>query len=128
MKNSIFFLGIILFSFVSVSKASNTISIDHKEKTTIKIDDVTPLCLAISKGDLELVKKFIEYGADVNQKSNGLTPLMMAARYNKVEIIKYLLENKKVKINEKDAIGYTALKYAEISNATESIEILKNYK
>jgi hypothetical protein len=33
-----------------------------------------------------------------------------------------------VKINEKDSNGFTALKYAELSNATESIEILKNHK
>jgi uncharacterized protein len=86
------------------------------------------LCVAISKGELEIVKKFVEYGADVNQKSNGLTPLMIAARYNKAEIVKYLLENSNVKVNEKDSNGYTALNYAEISQATESIAVLKNHK
>jgi uncharacterized protein len=128
MKNSIFFLGITLLSFVGVSTASNTVSPVNKEKTTIKYDDVTPLCVAISKGELEIVKKFVEYGADVNQKSNGLTPLMIAARYNKAEIVKYLLENSNVKVNEKDSNGYTALNYAEISQATESIAVLKNHK
>ncbi|HSD05746.1 ankyrin repeat domain-containing protein [Flavobacterium sp.] len=128
MKNSIFFLGIALLTFVNVSTATNTISTVDKEKTTIKYDDVTPLCVAISKGELEIVKKFIEYGADVNQKSNGLTPLMIAARYNKAEIVKYLLEDCDVKINEKDDNGLTALNYAEISNATETIQLLKNYK
>lgn len=128
MKNSIFFLGIALFAFINISTASNTISVVNKEKTTISYDDVTPLCVAIIKGDLEIVKKFIEYGVDVNQKSNGLTPLMIAARSNKVTIVKYLVENCNVKINEKDSNGFTALKYAELSNATESIEILKNHK
>lgn len=128
MKNSIFFLGIALFAFINISTASNTISVVNKEKTTISLDDVTPLCVAIIKGDLEIVKKFIEYGVDVNQKSNGLTPLMIAARSNKVTIVKYLVENCNVKINEKDSNGFTALKYAELSNATESIEILKNHK
>ncbi|WP_348811760.1 ankyrin repeat domain-containing protein [Flavobacterium maritimum] len=128
MKNSIFFLGIALFAFINISTASNTISVVNKEKTTISLDDVTPLCVAIIKGDLEIVKKFIEYGVDVNQKSNGLTPLMIAARSNKATIVKYLVENCNVKINEKDSNGFTALKYAELSNATESIEILKNHK
>lgn len=128
MKNSIFFLGIALFAFINVSTASNTISTVNKEKITINYDDITPLCVAIIKGDLEVVKKFVEYGSDVNQKSNGLTPLMIAARSNKTEIVKYLIENCKVNINEKDSNGFTALKYAELSNATESIEILKNHK
>ncbi|WP_281228421.1 ankyrin repeat domain-containing protein [Flavobacterium aquiphilum] len=129
MKNSIFFLGIALLSFITVSTASNNIPTAKNEFATVAYDDdVTPLCQAIIKGDVEVVKKFIEYGVDVNQKSNGLTPLMIAARSNKVEIVKYLIENCKVKINEKDSNGFTALKYAELSNATESIEILKNHK
>lgn len=53
---------------------------------------------------------------------------MIAARSNKAEIVKYLIENCKVKINEKDSNGYTALKYAELSNATQTIELLKNHK
>ncbi|AOW10977.1 ankyrin repeat domain-containing protein [Flavobacterium gilvum] len=128
MKKSIFFLGIALFTFITISTASNTISEVKKEKITIDYDEITPLCVAIIKGDLEIVKKFVEYGTDVNQKSNGLTPLMIAARSNKVEIVKYLLQNPSVKINEKDSNGFTALKYAEISNATDTIEILKNHK
>ena len=129
MKNSIFFLGIALLSFITVSTASNNIPTAKNEFATVTYDDdVTPLCQAIIKGDIEVVKKFIEYGVDVNQKSNGLTPLMIAARSNKTEIVKYLIENCKVKINEKDSNGFTALKYAELSNATESIEILKNHK
>ena len=84
----------------------------------------SPLCTAIYKGDLNTVKKFIEYGADVNEESNGMTPLMFAARYNKVETIKYLLE-KGAKKDVKDERGYTALKYAEFSNSTDAIAILK---
>jgi len=128
MKNSIVFLGIALLSFVTISTASNTVSTIDKEKKTISFDDVTPLSVAISKGDIEIVKKFIEYGADANEKSNGLTPLMLAARYNRVEIVKYLLDECHVKINEKDDNGLTALKYAEISNATETIQLLKNHQ
>ena len=82
------------------------------------------MCVAISKGEIDLVKKLIDYGADVNEKSNGLTPLMIAARYNKVEIIKLLLANG-AHLKEKNEIGITALKYAEISNAKEAIVFLK---
>jgi ankyrin repeat protein len=55
-----------------------------------------------------------------------MTPLMVAARYNKTEIITYLLANG-ANIHIKDERGITALKYAELSLATEAVEILKKY-
>jgi ankyrin repeat protein len=88
---------------------------------------VSPLNVAISKGDIETVKKFIEYGANVNQISEDMTPLMIAARSNKVEIMKILLENG-ARPKDKNERGYTALKYAQLSNATEAIAILKELK
>ena len=84
----------------------------------------TPLCMAICKGDLEIVKKFIEYGADVNENSNGMTPLMYAARYNNVEIMKVLIE-KGADVKQKDERGNNALKYAENSKAYAAVEYLK---
>jgi ankyrin repeat protein len=84
----------------------------------------TPLCAAILKGDVDTVKKFIEYGADVNERSNGMTPLMFAARYNKVAIVKLLLEKGADKA-VKDEKGNTAIKYAELSNSTEVVTLLK---
>ena len=86
----------------------------------------SPLVMAIYKGDIESVKKFIEYGADVNEKSNGMSPLMYAARYNKTDIIRILIL-KGAKINDKDENGLTALKYAELSNSNESVVLLKQY-
>lgn len=56
--------------------------------------------------------------------SNGLTPLMFAARYNKVDIIKYLLE-KGANKSLKDESGYTALQFAEFSKSHEAITHLK---
>ncbi|MDN3674326.1 ankyrin repeat domain-containing protein [Flavobacterium branchiarum] len=125
MKNSIVYLGIALVAFVNVSLASNPVQNSFINSKTIVSDfDPAPLNTAIRKGDIETVKKFIEYGADVNTVSEDLTPLMTAARYNKAEIIKFLLTNgadSKIK-NDK---GYTALKYAELSNATDAIALLK---
>ena len=76
---------------------------------------------------IESVKKIIEYGADVNEKSNGMTPLMYAARYNKTDIIKVLISSG-ARINYKNGHGLTALKYAELSNSKESVVLLKQYK
>ncbi|MBF4473398.1 MULTISPECIES: ankyrin repeat domain-containing protein [Flavobacterium] len=125
MKKSIVYLGVALVAFSSVSLASNLNSFPvFKDSVEFNEITVSPFCIAISKGDVESVKKFIEYGANVNEKSNGMTPLMFAARYNKVEIIKILLE-KGARLKEKDENGFTALKHAELSNASEAIQLLK---
>jgi ankyrin repeat protein len=124
MKKSIVYLGVALVAFANVSFASNFNSVSNNKNILEFYDSSSPLTVAISKGDIEVVKKFIEYGTDVNEKSNGMTPLMVAARYNKVEIIKILIE-KGARLNEKDENGFTALKYAELSNATEAIAYLK---
>ena len=120
MKKSIVYLTIALITF-STSFATNSTSTIHIES----LEDTTPLCLAISKGEIELVKKFVEYGINVNQESNGITPLMMAARYNKVEIMIILIA-KGAKIRTQDANGYTALAHAERSNAKEAVEFIKS--
>ncbi len=124
MKKTIVYLGVALVAFANVSFASNVNSLSNEKVTMSVSEGVSPLCIAISKGDLEAVKKIIEYGANVNEKSNGMTPLMFAARYNKVEILKFLV-SKGAKINLKDEKGYTALKYAELSNAFDAVQYLK---
>jgi ankyrin repeat protein len=53
-----------------------------------------------------------------------MTPLMVAARYDRVEILKILLSNG-AKLNAKDEKGFTALKHAELSNANGAVQFLK---
>ncbi|WP_268846822.1 ankyrin repeat domain-containing protein [Flavobacterium aestivum] len=124
MKKSIIYLGVALIAFANVSFASNSESLSNNKSIVKLYTGLTPLGIAISKGDIEVVKKFIEYGADVNEKSNGMSPLMIAARYNKVDIIRILI-SKGANVNDKDENGFTALKYAELSNAREAAQILR---
>lgn len=116
MKKSIIYLGLALVAFVNVAMASN---VNYSAPRV-----TNPLCIAISKGDVEVAKKIIEYGADVNQTEDGKTPLMYAARYNNIEIVKLLIE-KGANLKAKDEKGNTALKYAEMSKANEAAEVLK---
>lgn len=122
MKKSIIVLGLALVTFANSSFAGNV------EKVVIKKEfvksEITPLCAAIIKGDVVAVKKIIEYGADLEETTNNLTPLMVAARYNKADIIKLLLA-KGAKKSTKNENGLTALKCAELSNAQEAISLLK---
>lgn len=87
-------------------------------------DGLNSFCKAIVNGDIETVRKLIALGEDVNQKSLGMTPAIVAARYNKAEILELLIEsgaNLKLRSDK----GYTAKKYAELSNAKDALAIIK---
>lgn len=123
MKKAIIYLGLALLAFTNITVASEGTSVS-KFGLVKEYRNSTPLGTAIIKGDTETVKKFVEYGADVNEKSNGMTPLMLAARYNRVDIIKFLL-SKGANLKTTNEKGLTALKYAQISNAPEAEAVIK---
>jgi ankyrin repeat protein len=123
MKKSIIYLGLALVVFTNVAQASEYKSFNNDTYISY---DVNPLNVAICKGDIETVKKLIENGANVNKFSGGLTPLMTAARYNKVEIIQLLISKGANPYTTADN-GYTALKFAEVSKAVDAVAILKKY-
>jgi len=122
MKKSIIFLGLALTVFSNVAMATVTASSTVPVKT--EYTKATPLAIAIAKGDVASVKAFIGYGADINEKSNDMTPLMVAARYNQVEIINLLLKSG-ASVKETNSKGFNALKYAQLSNAQEAATALK---
>jgi uncharacterized protein len=123
MKKAIIYLGLALLAFTNVTVASQATAVS-KFGLVKEYGNNTPLAVAIMKGDIDTVKKFIEYGADVNEKSNDMTPLMVAARYNRVEIIKLLLE-KGANLKTSNEKGLTALKYAQISKASDAEAAIK---
>ena len=96
--------------------------------TTINVKnlEINSFCKAILIGDYDTVKKLIELGEDVNQKSLGMTPAMFAARYNKADILELLIQNG-ADLSTKNDQGYTAMKLAELSNATDSLAVLEEY-
>lgn len=124
MKKSIICLGVALLTFSNFSFASNGKKSATKNEIITIYGNTTPLCIAISKGENDFAKKIIEYGASYTEKSNGMTPLMVASRYNNTEIVAYLL-GKGVNADEKDDKGFTASKYAELSGAKDAAALLK---
>ena len=125
MKKTVIILGAVCL-LGNTSFASN---FDLKIKNQIEFSDYgkSPLHLAISIGDVEAVKKFVQYGTNVNKMVNNMTPLMVAARFNQCEIIKILVANGADSSIE-NSHGLTALHYAEYAKATDSITILKVIK
>lgn len=118
----IFCIMVAVFSNTAMANTTPPLYMSYKVEKT-KIKNVNPFCIAIAKGDYVTVQKLIELGEDVNTKSNGMTPLMYAARFNRINIIKLLLANganAKLKCDK----GYTALKYAELSNAKDAKALL----
>ena len=98
-------------------------------KTDVEIemespDDLSAFCKAVMQGDVETVKKFIELGEDVNQKSLGKAPIHYAARYNKADVLQVLIDNG-ADVKKRCDGGMTAIKYAKLSNATEAQAVLE---
>lgn len=112
-----------VFTSVNATNDLNPIS-DSNYELAIAKRVVDPFCISIVKGDVETVKKLIDLGQDVNKTSNGLTPAMYAAKYNRLEILKLLVENG-AKLDLKSNKGMTAEKYAEISNAKDTLAFIQ---
>jgi ankyrin repeat protein len=125
MKKTAVIIALALgFSIATVhaTNPSETVTTNVSELTK---STVNPLCISIAKGDIETVKKLIELGANINEKSNGMTPVMYAAKYNRVDILKLLVENG-AKLDVKSEKGLTAEKYAKLSNANDALAYLKS--
>tara|TARA_B110000116_G_scaffold206305_1_gene181528 strand:- start:43 stop:285 length:243 start_codon:yes stop_codon:yes gene_type:complete len=74
----------------------------------------------------DAVKAMIETKEDANKKSICLTPLMLAARHNIVQIVKLLLNNG-AKLNTKsNTINMNALDMAKRSKAADAIKVIKS--
>ncbi len=118
MKKTVIILVIALSFSIATLNAKPVIEHDINYKTELVIE-VNPFCTSIAKGDLVTVKKLIALGADVNEKSNGMSPAMYAAKFNRVEILKYLI-SKGANLKARSSKGMTALKYAEASKAVDT--------
>lgn len=127
MKKTTGILMLILTLGLSQMYASNTTEVILNQPLHNNVMNTSPLCLAIVQGDTEAVEMLISQGEDVNEKSNGMMPIHYAAKYNRVEIIKALI-TAGAEVHATCDKGFTPLKYAKMSNATESEQFLKRFK
>lgn len=123
MKKTIIISAIALcFSLVSVHAKT-----DHPTIKNYEVEvyfKVNSFCVSIAKGDFETVQKLIARGADINQRSNGMTPAMYAAKFNRVEILNLLI-SKGANLKAKSDKKMTAADYAELHGAKEALAIVE---
>ncbi|MCZ4222499.1 ankyrin repeat domain-containing protein [Pedobacter rhodius] len=98
--------------------------------TTPQKNGNTVYHLAVAKGDIELVKRFQEFNADVNAKNKeGITPLHKAAMISKDDsILKYLLSigaKKESKTSFDESAFDLASENESLSKANVSLSFLK---
>ncbi|WP_299801255.1 ankyrin repeat domain-containing protein [uncultured Maribacter sp.] len=125
MKKSIsILLFISVFTLTGVYANTNNL-INLNETISVSVnDEISSLCKAVMKGDIDQVRSLIAIGEELNEKSLGLTPAMYAARYNKAEVLKVLLLNG-ANLSIKSDQGYTAKDYAKMSNAKDVLDVIK---
>ncbi|TLP80973.1 ankyrin repeat domain-containing protein [Maribacter sp. ACAM166] len=124
MKKSIsilFFMGVCAITGVYANTTVTTIASDFVVLQTN--DQISALCKAAMKGDVDQVRSLVAIGEELNEKSLGLTPAMYAARYNRAEVLKVLLLNG-ANLNIKSEKGYTAKEYATMSNAKDVLAVI----
>ncbi|WP_147676130.1 ankyrin repeat domain-containing protein [Algibacter pacificus] len=124
MKKSIIISAVTLcFSLGTV----HALSFDRPKQPTskhVKQYKANPFCVSIALGDLDTVKKLLALGEDVNQFSNGMTPAMYAAKFNRTEILELLIDYG-ADLKVKNAKRMTAVKFAEIHGAKDAEIIIK---
>lgn len=125
MKKTII-LSVIALAFSAMQVNANSMNhqpLSENAQVSTHKTFSSPLHMAVVQGDLEMVKKLIDLGSDVNEKWNGMTPAMYAARYNNADILKVLISNG-ANLKLKCDKGHTAKYYAEVSHATEAEKVI----
>tara|TARA_R110002050_G_scaffold42824_2_gene102943 strand:+ start:1604 stop:2071 length:468 start_codon:yes stop_codon:yes gene_type:complete len=129
IKSLIMKKSILTLSIVAITMGSNLMANEITQLSSVLHNDliinvdISSFCKAVIQGDVSTVKRLIDLGEDVNQKSLGMTPAMYAARYNKVEVLSLLIK-KGADLTIKSNQGFTVKQYAELSNAEEAMVVI----
>lgn len=101
-----------------VEKGAN-VNITNKD-----FNPITPLYMAVFKGDFNICKYFISEGADIKFRINSDSLLMIAIKENHFDVVKLLVENG-ADINYRNNSYETPLFYVPTSGKTKAQENIK---
>lgn len=126
MKKLILPILVFLLAFsTTLNATSKKVEDTQLTSKVVRVYDVNAFCKLIQMGNYEAVKALIESGENVNKKSNGLTPLMFAARHNKAKIAKLLIKSGAKLKTKSDTGKMTALQMAKRSKAADALKVIK---
>jgi len=94
---------------------------------TVDNSGYTPLTAALSRNKTDIFKYLLEKGAKSDLK-DAIHPIFVAISVNNIEIIKLLVENKKVNVNLQNEKGVTPLILAANFNNKDIIQYLLKKK
>ena len=119
-----------MIEFLLLLGANDTLSLDKALKKAAEFENINKQTLLLFRElskdlpDINIIKFFIDAGADVNAKHPyGWTALMVAADNGHPEIVKLLIAAG-ADVNAMDNTGFTALMYAARNGRTEIVKII----
>ncbi|XP_076166065.1 L-asparaginase isoform X2 [Ptiloglossa arizonensis] len=86
------------------------------------------MCTAASVGNVKRLKSFLLANGDLSQKdSSGRTPMHLAALHNKVQVVKFLLDQD-VETNSYDKMGLLPYDFAKAAGSVQAESLLSSTK
>ena len=121
----------VLFLCKLISLSTNNNLSNEEENKGMNIPDIlgrTPLHQAAAKGDLDIIKYLIKFGANVNSKTiSGETPLMKAIAFYQTEGAKLLLKYGADPEMKNNVTGKNCLNQAYESKNSDLIPIVEAF-
>ena len=132
LKNLISLSFILVLFMSACSNAQNSTKeteVNTKETETAIANIGVDINTAVVTGNLEAVKKHIAAGTNIDEKDQmtGSTPLITPATFNKVDIVKVLIEAQ-ADLSLKNNDGSTALHSAAFFGRIEVVQMLIDAK
>ena len=86
------------------------------------------LRFAVERGDIDIVRALVNAGMDViKAEENDIGLVYTAAKYGRLDIVKYLVEEKHVDPNKENKDGYTPKYAAKQAGHKNIVEYIDNY-
>ena len=111
-------------NFGIIKKYDNTLNVNLENK-----QKETPLFMAIDNEDINSIKELLFLGADIKKRNKSdLSPLMLCCKKNYQNIAELLII-KGANVNEKNILGDTPVKIAQLNGNEElALKLIKLYK